>query len=196
MSDGPRFFDGPPAWRAWLEAHHATERSVSVGYHKKSTGKAALTWPQSVDEALCFGWIDGVRKGIDADTYAIRFTPRKPTSNWSAVNVKRVGELLADGRMHAAGLAAFARRREPRTGVYSYEQRDQARLDDAEDAAFRAHLAAWADWERRPPGYRRNCLWWVVSPKKAETRARRLQTLIACCAAGEYIPPFRPVGKR
>ena len=182
MSMNPIFFASPAEFREWLEKHHATEREVYVGYWKKHTGKPSLTWAESVDEALCYGWIDGIRRSLDADSYTNRFTPRRATSNWSAVNVKRVGELTAEGRMRPPGLAAFERR--TKTAVYSYENRPYE-LEPAMERAFRKNRKAWAFWETLPPGYRKTCIYWVVNAKRDETRARRLSTLIDACARGE-----------
>jgi uncharacterized protein YdeI (YjbR/CyaY-like superfamily) len=183
----PIYFESPQQFRAWLEEHHATATEVYVGQWRKKTGKPTLTWSEAVDEALCFGWIDGVRRSVDDERFAQRFTPRKPSSNWSAINVAKVEKLRAEGRMRAAGEAAFARRREDRTGVYSYEQRDTAALTPEEEARFRANAGAWAYFEAAPPSYRRPALWWVVSAKRPETRARRLATLIEDSAAGQRL---------
>ena len=193
----PHFFDSPAAFRAWLEEHHATETEVLVGFWKAATGRPSLTWSQSVDEALCYGWIDGVRRGLDDESYTIRFTPRKARSKWSLVNVRKVGELTAQGRMRPAGLATFEARREEDTGVYSFERNEPAQLDAAAAARFRAEPEAWAWFERQPPSYRRPALHWVVSAKRAETRERRLAQLIADSAAGRRVPPLRrPEPKR
>jgi uncharacterized protein YdeI (YjbR/CyaY-like superfamily) len=164
---------------------------VWVGLHKKGSGRPSITWPEAVDEALCFGWIDGIRKSVDDDAYAVRFTPRKRTSTWSAVNVKRVAELASEGRMRPAGLAAFEAREEAKTGVYSYEQRHAAKLDPAAERELRANETAWAFFEAQPPSYRRTAVWWVVSGKKEETRRRRLATLIEHSAQGGRIPQLR-----
>jgi uncharacterized protein YdeI (YjbR/CyaY-like superfamily) len=172
------FFAAPTGFRAWLATHHDRSRELWVGFYKKSSGEPSITWPEAVDEALCFGWIDGVRKRIDDVSYAIRFTPRKPRSSWSAVNVDRVAELTRLGRMHPAGLAAFARRAADRTGIYSYEQRKAAVLDPAAEAAFRANTKAWEFFQAQAPWYRRTAIWWVVSAKKEETRRTRLAQLI------------------
>ena len=185
-----QYFAAPESWRAWLEAHHADGREVWVGYHKRATGRPSLTWAESVDQALCFGWIDGIRKRIDDDRYAIRFTPRKPRSVWSKVNVGRVAELSRLGLMRPAGMAAFAARDEARSGIYSFEQGEAPRLAPEQEAAFRAEPAAWAWWEAAAPSYRRAATWWVVSAKREETRARRLATLIADSAAGRRIGPL------
>ncbi len=184
------FFASPVELRAWLEEHHATASELHVGYWKKGSGRPSVTWPESVDEALCFGWIDGVRRSLGEESYTIRFTPRKATSNWSSVNVERVRVLNEEGRMRAAGLAAYQQRKEARTGIYAYEQRDQP-FSPEQEAALRADEAAWRDWQARPPSYRRGATHWVISAKKEETREQRLQTLIEHCARGEVIPPFR-----
>jgi uncharacterized protein YdeI (YjbR/CyaY-like superfamily) len=186
----PTFFATPEAFRAWLAEHHDTHDELWVGFHKKDTGKPSITWPESVDEALCYGWIDGIRKSLGETSYVIRFTPRKPRRNWSAVNVARVAELTALGRMHPAGLAAFERRAPERTGIYAYEQRDQAALGPEQEQAFRAKKKAWAFFEQQPPSYRKLAIWWVVSAKREETRARRLATLIEDCAAGRRLAQF------
>ena len=174
----PVFFATPTELRAWLEANHETEKELIVGFYKKGSGKPSITWPEAVDEALCYGWIDGVRRRIDDVSYAIRFTPRKPRSNWSAVNVDRVAELTRLGCMHPAGLAAFNGRAPGRTDIYAYEQRAAARLEPAAEQAFRANERAWAFFQAQAPWYRRTATWWVVSAKKEETRRKRLATLI------------------
>lgn len=190
------FFATPAAFEAWLEEHHASARELWVGYYKKDSGQPSITWPESVDVALCFGWIDGLRKTIDEQRYRIRFTPRKPGSNWSAVNVARVAALTAEGRMRPAGLAAFERRRDERTAVYSYEQRHEATFDAASEAQFRANEEAWAFFSARPPSYRQAAIRWVMNAKKEETRQRRLETLIADSAAGRTIKELTPPSKR
>jgi uncharacterized protein YdeI (YjbR/CyaY-like superfamily) len=178
------FFGNPEEFRAWLEKHGAKEGELLVGFHKVGTGKPSLTWPQSVDEALCFGWIDGVRKRIDDGAYQIRFTPRKAKSTWSAVNVRRVEALVAEGRMRPAGLEAFARRLEANSGIYSYEQAALLALTPDEVKAFRRNKAAWAYFDAVAPSYRKAVTHWIASAKKEETRARRLAKLIESCAAG------------
>ncbi|WP_306590352.1 YdeI family protein [Geothrix sp. 21YS21S-4] len=183
----PIFFETPAAFRAWLEAHGATASEVIVGFHTRKSGRPSLTWPESVDEALCFGWIDGVRKNLDEDSYQIRFTPRKATSIWSAVNLERVRVLQAEGRMTKAGLEAHARRRETASKVYSYEQAEEASLDPQEDVLFRKHEAAWRFFQAQPPGYRRRALWWIVSAKRPETRRSRLGKLIAASEEGRRL---------
>jgi uncharacterized protein YdeI (YjbR/CyaY-like superfamily) len=187
----PRFFATPEQFRAWLEAHHAHETELLVGFYKKGSGRPSITWAESVDEALCFGWIDGVRRGIDDESYSIRFTPRQKRSTWSAVNIKRVAELVEEGRMTPAGLAAFERRTGDRSGIYSHERRHGAKLEPEQERRFRANEAAWSWFERQAPSYRRQALHWVVSAKRAETRERRLATLIEDSAAGSRIKPMR-----
>jgi uncharacterized protein YdeI (YjbR/CyaY-like superfamily) len=183
----PIFFETPADLRAWLEEHHGTESEVFVGAYRKATGKATLTWPQIVDEALCFGWIDGIRRGIDDEAWSIRLTPRKPKSNWSSVNIARVAELEKEGRMRPAGRAAFERRSEERSGIYSYEQRKAAKLEPEQQREFETHADAWAFFNAQPPGYRRTATHWVVSAKRKETRAKRLATLIEDSAAGRRL---------
>lgn len=185
----PRFFTTPAAWRAWLEQHHATRTELWVGFHRVATGKPSLTWPQSVDEALCFGWIDGLRRSLGMTSYAIRFTPRKPASIWSRVNLRRFDALAREGLVRAAGRAAWARRSEAHSGVYSFEQ-ERAGLDAAAERRVRADRAAWRWWSAQAPGYRRTAGHWVASAKRPETRERRLATLIECCRKGEVIPPL------
>lgn len=185
----PRFFRDALALRRWFAAHHARVPVLLLGYRKVGSGQPSVSWPESVDEALCVGWIDGLRKRIDELSYTIRFTPRKLGSTWSHVNVARVQALEADGRMQAPGLAAFAARREEKVGTASYEQRN-VDLPEAYAALLRAHPHAWADFERRPPSYRKAAMWWIVSAKQEATRLRRVQVLIDCGARGAPIPPF------
>ena len=184
------YFSSPEQFRAWLEEHHETATEVFVGQWKKATGKQTLTWSQAVDEALCFGWIDGVMRRVDDERHVQRFTPRKPTSNWSAVNIAKVEQLRAEGRMRPAGEAAFALRRAEKSGVYSYEQRDKAALEPEQEERFRANAAAWEYWSASPPGYRNMATWWVVSAKRPETRERRLDRLIEDSAAGRRPKQF------
>lgn len=180
----PMFFETPEAFRAWLAAHAATETELIVGYRRKGTGLASITWPESVDEALCYGWIDGVRRSLDETSYTIRFTPRRRDSRWSAVNIRRVEALTAAGRMTPAGLAAFAAR--PPGEGYSYETRD-ASLPEEYEAVLRADAAAWTFWERQPPSYRRTAAYWVTSAKQEATRQRRLARLLDDSRAGKRI---------
>ncbi|MGP0020370.1 MAG: YdeI/OmpD-associated family protein [Candidatus Sulfotelmatobacter sp.] len=178
MPSKPHFFSSPSAWRAWLEKHHADTQELWVGLYKRESGKPSVTWPQAVDGALCFGWIDGIRKSIDEISYKIRFTPRKPRSVWSAINVKRATALSALGLMHSAGLAAFEKREGSRSEIYSYEQRKSAKLPAAYEKEFHSHMEAWKFFQSQPPGYKRICSWWVISAKKQETRWKRLAALI------------------
>jgi uncharacterized protein YdeI (YjbR/CyaY-like superfamily) len=193
---GPTFFPTPAAFRKWLAANHATRTELLVGFYKTSSGKPSITWPESVDEALCFGWIDGVRKGLDADAYTIRFTPRKPTSIWSAINVAKVATLRKAGRMQPAGEAAFAKRTAARTGVYSFERAEAAKLSAAESRALRANPEAAAFFAAQPPWYQRAAAHWIVSAKREDTRAKRLAALITDSAAGRTVKPLtRPATK-
>lgn len=182
----PRFFETKAQWRRWLAANHARERELWVGFHKVATGKPSLTWPQSVDEALCFGWIDGVRRSVDATCYVIRFTPRRPASKWSAVNVRRVAELEREGRLAPAGRKAFEGRKQ-KPADYSYEERHRARFSSAQEQRFRSALPAWAFFQAQAPWYRRTTIFWVVSAKKEATRERRLSALIEASARGKRI---------
>jgi uncharacterized protein YdeI (YjbR/CyaY-like superfamily) len=185
------FFETALELRRWLEAHHESARELWVAFHKRATGRRSITWPESVDEALSFGWIDGVRKSRGADAYVIRFTPRKRGSTWSKVNIERAKVLIREERMHAAGLRAFEARDEKKSGVYSFEQRSAARLRPAELKQFRANAPAWRFFESQPPSYRKTAIWWIVSAKRPDTRARRLATLIADSANGARIAPLR-----
>ena len=190
----PKFFKTPSDLRKWFAAHHACESEQWVGFYKKDSGKASITWPQSVDEALCFGWIDGIRKSIDDISYKIRFTPRKPHSTWSAVNIKRAGELAGLGLMQPAGLQAFAAREENRSGIYSYEQRSPE-LPDQYAKKLKKDRSAWKFFDAQPPSYRKAANWWVQSAKKEETRFKRLDKLIQHSARAERIPQFTPPKK-
>ena len=190
MPDAPTFFARPAELRAWLERHHADRRELLVGFYKKGSGRPSITWPQSVDEALCFGWIDGVRRSLGEEAYTIRFTPRQARSTWSLVNVNRAGELIAEGRMTPAGLAAFEARSADRTAIYSHERRRAAVLEPEQEARFRAAAEAWEWFQARPPSYRRAAIHWVTSAKRAETRERRLRALIEDSAAGRTIGPL------
>jgi uncharacterized protein YdeI (YjbR/CyaY-like superfamily) len=183
----PMFFATPSEFGDWLERHHATAQELWVGFHKKGSGKPSITWPESVDEALCVGWIDGMRKGIDDDSYAIRFTPRKARSTWSAVNVRRVEELTRAGRMRPAGLAAFEARTDDNTGIYSHEQERAPALEPDQERRFRANRRAWEFFQAQAPSYRKTAIWLVVSAKREETREKRLAALIESSAAGRRI---------
>jgi uncharacterized protein YdeI (YjbR/CyaY-like superfamily) len=184
-----RFFASPEKLRDWFDANHATADELWLGYYKKATGRPTISWSDAVDEALCVGWIDSIRYALDDERSAQRFTPRRKGSVWSALNVRKVAELTAQGRMRPAGLAAFEARDPWKTALYSYE-RETAALTDDEIAQLRANVDAWADWQRRPPSYKRNVTHWISSARKPQTRARRLRTLIAACAAGEPVSPL------
>lgn len=189
-----RFFKSPAEFNKWLGRNHAKATELWVGYYKRATGKPSMTWPESVQEALCYGWIDGVRKSVDAESYMIRFTPRKPTSNWSAVNVGYVEKLIAEGRMKPAGLKAYKARKEHKTAVYSFENRKT--LDPAYEKKIRANKKAWAFFAAQPPWYRRTAGHWVMDAKRGETRLRRLTILIADSAEGKAIGPLRRPGAK
>jgi uncharacterized protein YdeI (YjbR/CyaY-like superfamily) len=188
----PTFFATPADFRAWLERHHESHSELIVGFHKRGSGRPSITWPEAVDQALRFGWIDGVRRRIDDASYSIRFTPRKARSTWSAVNIRRMKELVEEGLVAPAGLAAFERRADDRSAIYSYEQRTAARLEPDQERRLRADERALVFFEAQPPSYRRAAIHWVTSATKPETRERRLAQLIECSAAGEPVPPLRP----
>lgn len=183
----PIFFATPAEFRDWLEKHHQTNAELWVGFYRKASGRPSITWPESVDEALCVGWIDGIRKGIDETSYMIRFTPRKRTSTWSEVNIGRVAELTRQSRMQPAGLKAFERRLEARSGIYAYEQRKNASLDPGSEKAFRQHQKAWEFWKNQAPWYQKMASWWIISAKREETRQKRLARLISESDAGRRI---------
>ncbi|MEW6732760.1 MAG: YdeI/OmpD-associated family protein [Acidobacteriota bacterium] len=189
-----KFFKSPGDFRKWLEKHHTTAQELWVGYYKKSSGKASITWPESVGEALCFGWIDGLRKSVDEFSYTIRFTPRRPGSIWSVVNIKHVQELSAKGLMQPAGLAAFQARKENKSGIYSYEQRSD-KLDEPYEVLLKQNKAAWNFFYAQSPSYRKAAIWWVVSAKKEETRLKRLDKLIEDSAQGRTIAQFTRIKK-
>jgi uncharacterized protein YdeI (YjbR/CyaY-like superfamily) len=188
----PRFFSAPAEFRQWLDNNHSTSDELWVGFHKRATGTPSLTWPESVDEALCFGWIDGIRKRIDAGRYTIRFTQRRAGSIWSVVNIRRVAELKKLGRMRPAGLSAFKRRTRKRSAVYSFEQRKAVKLPAAYVRQFKKNAGAWRFFSSQAPWYQRTTTWWVISAKREETRLRRLATLIGDSAAGRRIALVKP----
>jgi uncharacterized protein YdeI (YjbR/CyaY-like superfamily) len=185
----PLYFASASAFRSWLAANSATSSELVVGFYRVGTGRPSLTWPESVDEALCFGWIDGVRKRVDDHAYQIRFTPRKKDSIWSAVNITRARALIAEGRMMPAGLAAFRKRIARRSSVYSYEQAGALELEPGELRMLRKNKAAWKYFQNVAPSYRRTMLYWIVSAKQKATRARRLARLIEASAAGVRLLP-------
>jgi len=181
------FFATPDHFRAWLDKNHATEQELQVGFYKRESGQPSITWPESVDCALSYGWIDGVRNSIDEISYRIRFTPRKPTSTWSAINVKRVAELTKLGLMRPAGMKAFEARKGDKTGIYAYEQRKNAKLLPAFEKQFRANKKAWEFFRSQPPWYQRTASYRVISAKQEGTRQKRLDQLIKDSAAGRTI---------
>lgn len=182
-----QFFESLAELRAWFEKHHASAKEVWVGFYRKGVGRAGPAYLAAVDEALCFGWIDGVRKRVDDTSYANRFSPRKPASNWSHVNIGRVAALEKEGRMTDAGRAAFAARQAARTGVYAFEQAEAPEFTRAETKQFRAAAKAWRFFRALAPSYRRVAIWWVVSAKKPETRERRLKALIEASGKGKRL---------
>ncbi len=190
----PAFFKRPADFRRWLEANHATENELLVGFHKKDSGKPSITWPESVDQALCFGWIDGIRRSLDADSYTIRFTPRRARSIWSAVNIRRAQELIDQRQMKPAGLKAFAARQEYRSGIYSYEQRS-ADLPDQYRKIMQKNKTALSYYEAQPPSYRKTVNWWILCAKKEETRLKRLNELIDHCAHERRLPQLERLKK-
>src|SRR5215470_8261786 len=190
------FFKTPADFRAWLEKHHASKPELSVGFYKRDSGKASITWPESVDAALCYGWIDGVRNSIDEISYRIRFTPRKATSTWSAVNVKRVAELTKLGLMQPAGIRAFEARKGDKTGIYAYEQRKNAKLPPAYEKKFCANQKAWVFFQSQPPWYQRTASYRVISAKQEATREKRLAQLIHDSEAGQPIKELRRPGSK
>lgn len=188
----PIFFETPEALRRWFARHHETERELHAGFHKKDSGRKSITWPESVDEALCVGWIDGVRRSFGPESYTIRFTPRRPVSTWSLVNIARMEVLIAEGRMQPAGLRAFAARLEKRSGIYLYEQAGHKErlaaqpvvFGEAYEAIFKKNPAAWEYFQAQPPSSRKKRCSWVLAAKGEETRLRRLEKLIVECSLG------------
>lgn len=185
----PRFFTSADRFRQWLESHHDSDTEIVVGFHRIDTGRPSMTWAEAVREALCFGWIDGIVKRLDDTRYTRRFTPRKPGSIWSAVNIRHAEQLIAEGRMHPAGLAAFGARTANRSGIYSFEQRS-VDLPEPFASALRANAKALAFWEGQPASYRKAATWWVVSAKQDATRHRRMKSLVEYCRTGERVPQF------
>ena len=186
----PTFFANAKAFRQWLQQHHDSASELWIGFYKKGSGKPSVTYPESVDQALCFGWIDGVRKSIDADSYKQRFTPRRPGSNWSAININRAEQLIEQGLMQPAGAKAFAARDVTKNARYSFEQ-ERVELDASMRKRCRANRGAWEFFQAQPPYYRRTATWWVISAKQPATRERRLATLIDDSAAGRRIGLLR-----
>ena len=192
---GPVFFPTPADLRAWFEAHHDSADELWVGYYKKATGIASIDWPESVDEALCFGWIDGIRKSIDEKSYRIRFTPRRKGSHWSARNLGRMKHLIEAGLVTEAGMAAY-RARDPENEKRAAYEQGEVSLPAEYQRQLKAVPEAWRYWEEERPSYRKQVTWWVVSAKREETRERRLKILIESCAQGEMIPAMRRVARK
>ena len=187
----PKFFKTPSAFGKWLAVNHAKSKELWVGFYKKDSGKPSITWPESVDEALCFGWIDGLRKSIDEDSYMIRFSPRNPGSIWSAVNMGNAERLIKENRMQPAGLKAYQARKANRSGIYAYEQRSPE-LIEPYLGKLKRNRKAWEFFQAQPPSYRKTINWWIVSAKKEETRLKRLEQLIEESAAGRRIGLLTP----
>jgi uncharacterized protein YdeI (YjbR/CyaY-like superfamily) len=187
----PIFFLGQSDLRKWFEKNHAKEKELWVGFYKTTSGKPSVTWPESVDQALCFGWIDGIRKSLGEDSYVIRFTPRKPNSIWSAINIKKVEELTKLGLMHPAGIDAFNKRDEKKSRVYSFEQKN-IQFDKNFEKQFRQNKQAWKFFQSQPPSYQKPAVWWVMSAKQDATKQKRLATLIKDSEAGQKINRLRP----
>lgn len=183
------FFENALAFRKWLEANYDKEKELIVGYYKVSTGKPSMSWSESVDQALCFGWIDGVRRSVDEESYCIRFTPRKPKSNWSAINIKKVEELIASGQMTPAGLKLFGLRKESKSEVYSYENRTEAFPPEIE-ARFRQNGKAWEFFTKQAPSYRKTVIYWVMSAKLEATFEKRFAQLVSECEEGKRLDLF------
>lgn len=185
----PLFFSHPLKFRKWLEKNHLKEKELLVGFYKIASGKDSITWSESVDEALCYGWIDGIRKSIDEKSYTIRFTPRKPNSNWSTVNIKKVEELTKKGLMKPPGLEAFKKRKKEKSGIYTYENKP-LQLDKSFEKKLKTNKAAWSYFQSKAPSYRRTAIAWVMQAKQDSTRLRRLESLIRDSEAGKNIKPL------
>lgn len=196
MPPKPTFSPTPAEFRKWLEFHHDKFKELIVGFHKTGSGKPSVSWPESVQVALCFGWIDGVRKSLNETSYTIRFTPRRPTSTWSAININFVQELTKKGLMHPAGLKAFAARNAKKSGIYAYEQRKTARFTRAQAKQFRANKAAWEFFRSQAPWYQRVCTYRVVSAMREETKVKRLSELIEHSRNRRRLPGLTPAKKK
>ena len=184
----PAYFETEADFRRWLAANHETTPELLVGFWKKASGKPSIDWPQARDQALCFGWIDGVRRSLGDEAYTIRFTPRRKGSIWSKINVDRFSALSAAGQMTPAGVLAYEENKH-KSGVYAYEN-EQKQLTAEEERRFRRNKAAWTDWEQRPPSYRRSALYWITGAKRPETRSKRLTDLIDVSAEGRRLPQY------
>jgi uncharacterized protein YdeI (YjbR/CyaY-like superfamily) len=187
----PRFFATPEALRKWMHANHEKKSEQWIGFYKTNSGKPSITWPEAVDEALCVGWIDGVRKSLGEDSYMIRFTPRKATSTWSAVNQRRMAVLTAENRVLPAGLAAFEQRKEGKSGIYAYENRKSATLTPEYEKRFRANKKAWKYFSEQPPSYKYTIIWWIITGKQEATRERRLAEMIQYSEKGVWHPRMK-----
>lgn len=186
LDRAPKFFDSPGSFRKWLEENHRTETELLVGYYKVGTKKPSMSWSQSVDEALCFGWIDGVRRSINDESYCIRFTPRNPKSNWSAVNILKVEELIRLGKMMPAGLLAFGKRAEVNSAIYSYENRPE-KMDSEMEIQFQENQRAWTFFNTQAPSYQKTSIYWVMGAKQESTRMERLAKLIQASESGNRL---------
>lgn len=189
-----KFFSKPADFRKWLEKNHQSKKELQVGYYKKGSGKVSITWPESVDQALCFGWIDGIRHALDDESYTIRFTPRKERSHWSEVNIKRFAELKKQGLVHKSGLMAYSRMDKKNSRRASFEQKEIS-LPKEFESKIKANKKAWAFFQKLVPSTKRPSIWWVISAKKGETKLKRLDMLIKCAELGQKIPPLR-LGKK
>lgn len=194
MTETPTFFETPEDFRAWLDANHNKEDVLLVGLYKVSTGKPSITWTQSVDEALCFGWIDGVRKRVDDDAYTIRFTPRRESSHWSQKNIDSAERLIEEGRMQPAGLAAYEARSKEKSARASYEREGEPELSPDLLAHAEQQAKAWSFFQAQPPGYQRTMLHWVMSAKQEKTQLRRLNRILEVSAQGERVDLMKPFG--
>lgn len=185
-----RYFKTQADLRKWFEKNHLKESELVVGFYRKSTGKKSITWPEAVDEALCFGWIDSIRRKVDAESYSNRFTPRKARSNWSNVNIKRIKELMEAGLVKDAGKEAFGKWDSEKAPTASYEQA-QISFPSSFLKQFKANKKAWTYFKEQTNSYKRTATWWVISAKREETRENRLKILIRDCDDGIYIKPLR-----
>lgn len=190
----PRYFKSAKDFRSWMEKNHEKQAELWVGYYKKGTAKPSIDWPQSVDVALCFGWIDGVRKSLDEESYTIRFTPRKPNSIWSGVNIRKMEEMISLGLVHPNGIAAYEKKQDHRSGIYSFEQQE-INLGEEFEKKFKQNKKAWKFFQAMPASYRKPAIWWVVSAKQEATRLKRLDTLITDSEAGIKIKLLRRSGE-
>lgn len=184
------FFQTPAEFRAWLAEYGSLTEELWVGFHKKKSGKPSMRWPESVDEALCYGWIDSLRKSIDDESYKIRFTPRRAGSIWSSVNINRVEELIAEGKMQPAGIQAFESRNAEKSGIYSYERKRSIELPEFYSNLLQANEVAWKYYQNQPPSYHKAISWWIVSAKREETKLRRIEKLITYSVKGKRVPEF------